>query len=117
MWSTGSLTRPSYKSTQILQDLPAAGYHHETSETAKQAMTWDGRPETPQQLQPYKHYARQDPGTITKHFGTAHDRVPEGPFGCKTKASKESAADCTHCYPDSTTARWQLARKEGIYAR
>jgi hypothetical protein len=89
------------------------------TQTAKDALTWESdRPSTPEHLKPFQHYARQPAGTITRHFGSAHDDVPKDKvFGCKTKASKESAAECMSSYPDSEIGRWKLVQSETVYAR
>jgi hypothetical protein len=126
MYSSGALLRSSqlaYQSTAALGDLPAAGRSDGRGESAKAALTWDAqRPSTPERLKPYQHYARQQPGSITRHFGAARDRDAaqasgERVFGCKTKASAESAADCMATYPDSALGRWKLEQSERVYAR
>lgn len=110
-------TRPTYQSTQALQQIAPAGLTTGFNETAKDVMCWDAKPSTPELLRPYTHYARQEPGTITKHFGSARDSVPQGPFGAKTKASLQSAEECIRCYPESEIARWKLEQEEEVYAR
>jgi hypothetical protein len=52
-----------------------------------------------------------------RHFGTARDAVKDGPFGCKTKAGIQSAAECLEAYPGSEIGRWQLQQQEAVYAR
>lgn len=56
-------------------------------------------------------------GAIMRHFGTARDVVRDGPFGCKTRAGVESAAECLEAYPGSEIGRWQLQQREEVYAR
>lgn len=75
------------------------------------------RPTTPEHLKPYQHYARQPPGAITRHPGASQDAVPtDKVFGCKTKASKESAEECMVSYPDSEIGKWKLEQSETVYA-
>jgi hypothetical protein len=52
-----------------------------------------------------------------RHFGTARDAVQDGPFGYKTRAGQQSAAECLEAYPGSEVRRWQLQQKEQVYAR
>jgi hypothetical protein len=52
-----------------------------------------------------------------RHFGTARDTVKDGPFGCKTRAGQQSAAECLEAYPGSEVGRWQLQQREQVYAR
>jgi hypothetical protein len=56
-------------------------------------------------------------GSIMRHFGTARDALKDGPFGCKTRAGQESAAECLEAYPGSEIGRWQLQQREEVYAR
>lgn len=121
MFSSGALlqTDRRYQSAATLSELRPAGLSQPVIQTAKDALTWDlDRPSTPERLKPYQHYARQPPGTITRHHGSARDDVPRDKvFGCTTKASAESTADCMNCYPDSEIGRWKLEQSEGIYSR
>lgn len=113
-----SLSKADYQTTELLRQLkPAGSCHNGMLETAKDALTWQDRPATPEELKPYQHYARQPAGTILKHFGTARDPVAHGPFGVKTKTSEQSAAECMAVYPQSEMARWKLERSEDVYAR
>lgn len=123
MFSSGSLLHSSQyqASTPVLSELRAAGLATSVTQTAKDALTWSSdRPATPEHLRPYQHYARRPPGSITRNpaavkegDSTPSDRV----FGCKTKASKESAAECMALYPDSEIGRWKLEQSETVYAR
>lgn len=118
MYTSGPIyTEQTYQSTEQLNLLRPAGAASNTAETAKDALTWTDRPPTPEVIKPYQHYARQPAGTITRHFGTARDASWQGPFGCKSKASQQSAADCMASYPDSELGRWKLETSEVIYSR
>jgi hypothetical protein len=121
MYSSGVLleTDRRYQSSSALSGLPAAGKSQPVTQTAKDALTWQSdRPSTPEHLKPFQHYARQPAGTITRHFGSAHDDVPKDKvFGCKTTASKDSAAECMSSYPDSEIGRWKLEQSETVYNR
>jgi hypothetical protein len=88
------------------------------TQTAADALTWQSnRPTTPEHIKPYQHYTRQAPGTIARHYGAAMNDVPKDKvFGCKTKASKESAAECMASYPDSEIGKWKLEQSETVYA-
>lgn len=116
-----NLATPKYKTTAELALLPAAGAGTSPSvrETARDALTWEQRPPTPPAIKQggYQHYARQDPGAIVRHFGTARDPLKQGPFGCETKVGVESAADCFKALPDSEIARWKQERAEDIFIR
>jgi hypothetical protein len=122
MFSSGALLVPDrqYQSAAALSDLPPAGYTQPVTQTAKEALTWDtqGRPATPEHLRPFQHYARQPPGSITRHpYSPALEDVPRDKvFGCRTKASKESAAECMAGHPDSEIGRWKLEQSETVYA-
>jgi hypothetical protein len=107
-----------------MDQLPAAGCRQQSTETAKEALTWGqsgARPPTPERLKRYQHYARQPPGAITRHFTSARDddagSAASRVFGCRTKASAQSAAECMAGYPDSELARWKLEQSESVYAR
>lgn len=121
MYSSGVLleTDRRYQSSSALSGLRAAGKSQPVTQTAKDALTWEtNRTSTPEHLKPFQHYARQPAGTITRHFGSAHDDVPKDKvFGCKTKASKESAAECMSSYPDNEIGRWKLEQSETVYSR
>ncbi|WIA10245.1 hypothetical protein OEZ85_010445 [Tetradesmus obliquus] len=111
-----SLGRAEYQSTETLKQLRPAGVTSSVVETAKDALTWQERPPTPEVQKPFQHYARQPAGAIMRHFGTARDVVRDGPFGCKTRAGVESAAECLEAYPGSEIGRWQLQQREEVYA-
>eukprot|EP00879_Flechtneria_rotunda_P021440 GHRR01022597.1.p1 GENE.GHRR01022597.1~~GHRR01022597.1.p1 ORF type:complete len:249 (+),score=55.78 GHRR01022597.1:312-1058(+) len=117
MYSSAAVHRTDYQSTEALRQIPPAGKTDNTGETARDAVSWQERPPTPEVIKPFQHYARQPAGTITRHFGTARDPVQQGPFGSKTKASQESAAECMATYPDSEIGRWKLEKCEEVYAR
>ena len=121
MFSSGALLQAerNYQSAAVLSELRPAGLSQPVTQTAKDALTWQSdRPKTPEHLKPYQHYARQPPGTITRHHGSARDDVSkERVYGCKTKASKESAAECMATYPDSEIGRWKLEQSEAVYSR
>eukprot|EP00879_Flechtneria_rotunda_P013223 GHRR01013808.1.p1 GENE.GHRR01013808.1~~GHRR01013808.1.p1 ORF type:complete len:233 (+),score=43.48 GHRR01013808.1:312-1010(+) len=116
MYSSAAVHRTDYQSTEALRQIPPAGKTDNTGETARDAVSWQERPPTPEVIKPFQHYARQPAGTITRHFGTARDPVQQGPFGSKTKASQESAAECMATYPDSEIGRWKLEKCEEVYA-
>jgi hypothetical protein len=114
------LAPSEFLSSAALAQLPAAGAGGAVvRETARDALSWDRRPSTPPTIKQggYQHYARQDPGTITRHFGAARDAaaLPPGPFGYKSKVGTESAAACFKMLPDTGTARWRLERAEDVY--
>lgn len=123
MFSSGALLQSErhYQSTAALSELRPAGLSQPVTLTAKDALTWESdRPATPEHLKPFQHYARQAPGTITRHHGAARDSLPnkDAVFGAKTKASTQSAAECmASCYPDSEIGRWKLEQSETVYAR
>ncbi|KAF6255181.1 hypothetical protein COO60DRAFT_241792 [Scenedesmus sp. NREL 46B-D3] len=111
-----SLGRTEYQSTETLKQMRPAGFNSSVVETAKDALTWQERPPTPEVQKPFQHYARQPAGSIMRHFGTARDAVRDGPFGCKARAGQESAAECLAAYPGSEIGRWQLQQREQVYA-
>ena len=58
------------------------------------------------------------PGAIVRHFGTADDPIPAGPFGDTTKSLPgQSVAENIKSYPDTEIGRWKLDRAEDIYVR
>lgn len=120
MFSSGALlqTDRNYQFASALAGLRPAGLSQPVTQTAADALTWQSdRPSTPEHIKPYQHYARQAPGTITRHYGAAQADVPKDKvFGCKTKASKESAAECMASYPDSEIGKWKLEQSETVYA-
>jgi len=88
------------------------------TETAKDVLTWAERPSTPDAIKAgYQHYARQEPGTISKRYVAARDSVPPGPYGMKSKGTTESAAACFKTIPESMMARVQQELAEEAYAR
>lgn len=121
MFSSGALLKADrrYQDSAALAGLRPAGLSQPATQTAKDALTWDtARPVTPESIKPFQHYARQPPGKITRHHGAARDDVPKDTvFGCKTKASSESAAECMQMHPASEIRRWKLEQSETIYSR
>lgn len=101
--------------------LPAAGRRDPTAgQTAGNALTGWGdehtRPETPEHLKPFQHFSRQPPGRITLRGLPTAGPPPRGKvFGCATKLSGQSVADCLACSPDTELARWQVERQERTY--
>ena len=118
---SGSLPRPHHAPPAALADLPAAGAGGPAAarrETARDARGGGPRPPTPApRKRGGQHYARQPPGAIVRHFGSARDPPHEGPFGCKTRAGLEAAADCLKSLPGSEIARWRQEREEDVYIR
>jgi hypothetical protein len=122
MFSSGALlqTDRRYQSASGLSELRSAGLSQPVTSTAKDALTWQAdRPSTPDSVKRFQHYARQPPGAITRRHGLANDDVcaEDKVFGCKSKASKESAAECMQSYPDSEIGRWKLEQSETVYSR
>lgn len=114
------LSTPQYMSAATLAGMPAAGRPRgDAGETARGALAWEQRPPTPPQIKQggYQHYARQNPGAAPKHFAAAQGPPHAGPFGRKTRAGVESAADCLKSLPDSEVGRWRQERAEDVYLR
>lgn len=122
MFSSGALlqTDRRYQSASGLSELRPAGLSQPVTSTAKDALTWQAdRPSTPDSVKRFQHYARQPPGAITRRNGLANYEVcaEDKVFGCKSKASKESAAECMQSYSDSEIGRWKLEQSETVYSR
>lgn len=110
-----SLGRKTYLQ-DTMKPIPPAGVVTSFNESARECLTWNARPETPEEQRKYRQSTLHVPGAIVKHFGTADDPVPAGPFGVKGMGKAgESTADYIKCYPDSEVARWKLDRAEDIY--
>lgn len=104
---------PDSKSTWIRP----AGVLTSFNETAKDALTWKDRPSTPEEQKKYRQSTVHEPGKIVKHFGTADDPIPEGPFGNKTQSLPgENVAANIKSFPETEVARWKLERSEDVYA-
>ena len=84
-------------------------------------MTFDGgRPPTPDKIKKYRHWCLREPGQILRHFGTADDAYPPGPFGAsgiRKGAPCESAANAFKLDPASRVEQWKLQQAESTYAR
>ncbi len=89
------------------------------NESAKEALTWGSRPETPEHQKKYRALNVYEPGKIARHYGAADDPVPQCPdggFGIKGSTGESVAAQMGG-FPTSEMQRYALEQSEAIYAR
>ncbi len=111
-----SLTKTNFQTDNKSGHLRPAGLCTAFQDTAKEALTWSERPPTPPEQKKYRQSTIHEPGNIIRHYGTADDKLPEGPFGDQSTLG-ESVQGTIKTYPDSEIARWKLERAEDVYAR
>lgn len=120
MFVTQRTINPTYLGADTTQPhIRAAGYTSTANETAKDIMTWSSeRPSTPDHIKKYRQTTVLAPGARAKHWGTAEDPVPEGPYGAKTRSQPgQSVAEAIKQGPQTEMSLWHEAQAEGIYHR
>jgi hypothetical protein len=119
MNSLAGTLRTAYLPPDGMAHIAAAGRSTADGQRAGDCLQWGGseRPTTPEGVKKCRSPLAHEPGQITRHHGTAADPLPAGPFGSKSKASSESAAQCMRTAPETEIARWKLERAEQVYAR
>lgn len=117
--SLASLGRkPGYMADMTMPQIPAAGIKTGLNENAKDALTWQERPPTPDEQKRFRQSTLHEPGKIVRHPGAYSDAIPEGPFGDKSaSAAGQTVVETIRQYPDSEIARWKLEQQEAVYAR
>uniref|UniRef100_A0A7S2VV15 EFHB C-terminal EF-hand domain-containing protein n=1 Tax=Chlamydomonas chlamydogama TaxID=225041 RepID=A0A7S2VV15_9CHLO len=117
MFTVSSLGRDKYDPNNTSPWIRPAGVSTAVQESAKDALTWQERPQTPPEQKKYRQSTVHEPGIIVRHYGAAEDPLPEGPFGDKTKSQPgESVSDYLKGYPNTEIGRWALERSEDVYA-
>ena len=111
-----SLAKTDFQNDYKAGNIRPAGVTTQFKETAKDALTWNERPGTPDEQKKYRQSTVHEPGKILRHFGTADDKIPDGPFGDKSDLG-QGVAQTIKSFPDSEIARWKLERAEDVYAR
>jgi hypothetical protein len=118
MNSLAGTLHTSYLLPDGMAHIPAAGRCTADGQRAADCLQWcSDRPATPEAVKRYRSALAHEPGQITRHHGAAADPLPAGPFGSKSKASGESAAQCMQVEPTTEIAKWKLERSEQVYAR
>lgn len=119
MLTTKSLgRREGYLPDMTMPQVPPAGIKTAIQESAKDALTWQERPDTPGDIKKYRQSTLHQPGVIVRHPGAANDPLPQGPFGDKSAAAEgQNVLETIRCYPDSEIARWKLEQQEAVYRR
>lgn len=113
-----TLLKDKYVADSTSSFIRPAGVNTCFNETAKDALTWSERPPTPDAQKKYRQSAVHTPGQALRHYGTADDKLHEGPFGDKTISDAgENVAHCVKSQPESELGRWKLERSEDCYAR
>jgi len=80
-------------------------------------MTFVERPSTPDHVKPFRGPYQQDPGRTFKHFGTARDPEPQGPFGRDTRPDPaEGVQNVMKQGPEGELERWKYEQAERVYA-
>ena len=99
--------------------LRPAGVVTEIIETTAGALNWPERPPTPDHEKKFRALSVHEPGKIVKHYGTADDPIPDGPYGRTTKPGPEDslAANMRGMYPTSELGRWKREEEEAVYDR
>ncbi|KAK9793705.1 hypothetical protein WJX73_001363 [Symbiochloris irregularis] len=97
------------------QHIPAAGIQSDRSAGgAAASLRHDSGATTPQELTKFR-YLSQQPGQTLRHFGTANDKLPAGPFGV-TSNTRETAAEALQQGADSKWSAWKQQQAENTYA-
>lgn len=98
------------------QHIPAAGIESDRSAGgAAASLRHDSGATTPPELSKYR-YLSQQPGQTLRHFGTANDKLPAGPFGV-TSSVRETAAQALQQGIDTKWGTWKQQQAESTYAR
>eukprot|EP00798_Chlamydomonas_sp_ICE-L_P007391 gene7391-517_t len=113
-----SLAKANYGTDNKSTHIRPAGAVTSFADTAKDALTWNERPSTPDELKKYRQSTLHEPGKIVKHPGLADDTIPGGTYGDRSFADNtgRNVEACVKSYPDSEMARWKLERAEDHYA-
>ncbi|KAK9804914.1 hypothetical protein WJX72_011725 [[Myrmecia] bisecta] len=119
----GPLVEPNTLSREpgakLLAHIPAAGKvpKRNSYEGTKQCLDFGPRPTTPEKELKYRQSTLHEPGKIVKHFGSANNAVPEGPYGIRTVSKpNESVPESIRSYPESALLQWDMQRREEVYA-
>jgi hypothetical protein len=117
MNSLAGALRTSYLPPDGLAHVPAAGRSTGDGQRAADCLQWcSDRPAT-EGVKRFRSPLAHEPGQISRHPGAAADPLPTGPFGSRSQASGESAAQCMQIEPRTEIAKWELERSEQVYAR